>query len=174
MKKAIIIYGNIASGKSTICRQLAQALPDHRHVCLDDHRVKLWEQHPEMGAGHRDLQAQKSCLEDLHGPVIFETTGVTRFFRKAKEKLEKSGKNSIYIHLDCPSHICIRRYQARLASGHIQAPFAWGNYTIEQSIYYFHERQQELSPRVRINTSKVRAADAVRFLTEWIKRNEFS
>jgi len=167
---SIIIYGNIASGKSSVCRQLAELLPDHRHVCLDDHRIKCWEENPSLGAGQRDLVAQRNCLQDLHGKLIYETTGVTRFFRQAKKVLDAAGQRLIYIHLDCPPHLCIRRYQGRLSRGHIQAPFAWGNYSIEQSIYYFHEKQMELTPVIRINTSKVRPADAAHFISEWLRK----
>lgn len=166
--KSIIIFGNIASGKSSVSRHLAQLLPDHRHVCLDDHRVKLWNEQPELGAGQRDLLAQKSCLEDLQGQVIYETTAVTRFFKQAQAKLKDQDLR--FIHLDCRPSTCISRYRERLMRGHIQAPFAWGNYSIEQSIYYFHEKQLALQPHVRINTTKVRPEDAARAIAEWFEK----
>src|SRR5690606_6404039 len=117
-----------------------------------------------------DLIAQERCLADLHGNVIYETTAVTRLFKRAKEKLDTQGQDLVYIHLDCRPSTCIRRYTDRLASMHIQAPLACGNCSIEQSIYYFHERQLEIAPNIRINTTKVRPADAARFIAEFISK----
>lgn len=128
----------------------------------------MYQEHPDLGLGQRDILAQKSCLEELEGPVIYETTAVTRFFKLAKAKLEAEKQELAYVHLDCRPSTCISRYAVRVAGGHIQAPFAWGNYSISESIYYFHERQHQLQADLRINTTKVRAADAARFVAEWI------
>lgn len=166
MQKSIVIYGNIASGKSTIAKAVAAELR-HRYVCLDDTRMELWREQPDLGAGQRDLIAQDRCLERLHGPVVFENTVVTRFYKKAREKL--ADQDLVFIHLYCPVSTCLRRYNARLASGKIQAPFAWGNYTIEQSMYYFDEKQKAVPAALRINTAKVRPIDSVRLILEYIR-----
>jgi predicted kinase len=167
--KSIIIYGNIASGKSTIARYLANKLEGYRYVCLDDTRKELWMEQPDLGAGQRDLIAQDRCLKELHGRVVFESTAVTRFFKRAKQKL--ADQELVYIHLYCPVATCLRRYNARLASGKIQAPFAWGNYSIEQSMHYFDARQKQVPAALRIHTGKVRPDDAVRVALDYLNIN---
>jgi adenylate kinase family enzyme len=165
---SLLIYGNIASGKSTIARSLADQLNGYRYVCLDDTRKELWIEQPDLGAGQRDLIAQDRCLEKLHGRVVFENTAVTRFFKRAKEKLRD--QELVYIYLYCPVATCLRRYNARLAGGKIQAPFAWGKYSIEQSMYYFDARQKSIPAAMRIHTGKVRPEDAVRFILEYLNQ----
>ena len=168
MNHALIIYGNIASGKSTVCKYLAELLPDYNHVCLDDDRLKLWEEQPHLGAGQRDMKAQERCLTRLEGNLIYETTAVTRFYERSARKLKSQGYEFHFVHLFCPVSKCLERYNQRVQSGKIQAPFAWGKYTIEESMYYFAGMQEELPANFRINTTRVRPLDTARVLSDWV------
>ncbi|WP_460444383.1 AAA family ATPase, partial [Amycolatopsis magusensis] len=146
MKQAIIIYGNIASGKTTLSKLLKASLgEEYKTVNLDECRVKVFGQDLGIGPIQQDLKAQELCLLEMEGKnLIYETTAVTRFFDKARKHLRAQGYKLFFVWLECKPSECYDRYSERKASGHFQAPFAYGKdkTDIRECISYFNYEQK--------------------------------
>jgi predicted ABC-type ATPase len=157
MKQVIVIFGNIASGKSTVSQLLAKALPTHKLINLDAFRVEVFRAKQGNGPIHADQIAQDLCLNEMKRtsrPIIYETTAVTRFSDRAFAYLRSRGYQLVFVHLRCSPETCLSRYQARKLEGHVQAPFAYGGKKsdIWQSIGYFHDEQARIRPNVHFDT----------------------
>lgn len=117
MKLCIVVFGNIASGKTTFAQSLGL-----RHICLDKHREKLRGQAlAPMAAEHL---AEKNCLAELLPPrqiFVYETTGGSRFFQKAKAALEAQGCHFFFVKIECSTIGCVRRFNARKSA--VPLPF---------------------------------------------------
>lgn len=83
--QAIVIIGNIASGKTTLAKKLVEQLPDFTYVCLDDIRVGIADTNPDINPVSRDRQAEAQAMKmmDQHRYVIFESTGANLFYHRA-------------------------------------------------------------------------------------------
>lgn len=145
MKQAIIIIGNMASGKSTLARLLADRL-DYWHVCLDHFREKCSTAF-HLTPIQRETLAQTQCLAALKQPgdVIFESTGVSSFYRKALDMLDREGVNLQLIRIDCPEKICIERYYARKNNALARPPVRGHKaMTPEETIHLIEKKLREM------------------------------
>ncbi|PXX96912.1 hypothetical protein DF185_19930 [Marinifilum breve] len=157
MKHCILVIGNVAAGKSTLSKVLAERL-NCVVVCLDDSRVEVVEQGLGNGRGHADRLAQELCLRKLTAEdlVIFESTGVTRFYSKAIKELVRQDYKITKVMLMCDQETCWDRYKKRKASGHFQAPFAYAKgKNIKEGIRYFHWEQKKLETDLKYDSTKL-------------------
>jgi predicted kinase len=128
MKNLIIIFGNIASGKSTFCEALKIVVQgDYKHICLDEYRLK-YANTPNMFPIERERAAEKDCLNALLNTqnVIWETTFITRFAKNAYAQIKQQGDvDQTLIRIKCPAHICLQRFYLRQYNGHnaVKPPF---------------------------------------------------
>ena len=128
MKRCIVVYGNMASGKSTFCQVLAEkGLKTYTHICLDDFRLQVAHEHPKKPKVESEELAQSLCLTALESTenVIFETTACSRFWEQVYVELFLQRIPTFFIHIDCPLHVCLQRFYYREAQGHysIRPPY---------------------------------------------------
>ena len=124
MKKLIIIFGNMGSGKSTLCAALAAVLPDFTSLGMDDYRRSVRDEHPDRNAFWIEREAEKQCAEALseNADMIWETTGASRFFLREWRRL-RTHREVVMIRLECALDTCRNRVYARGENG-IRLPFA--------------------------------------------------
>lgn len=127
----IIIFGNIASGKSTVSKAMETELcKSHIHYGIDIFRPHFYKELP-----HQPLLAERNSKEKLlfhvgsalHSQVsvIFETVTASLLYEKVRYELIKSGRPIRRYLIDTPIEECYRRHQQRMANGHqvIAPPF---------------------------------------------------
>lgn len=140
--QAIIIIGNIASGKTTLAEAIARELPDFAIVCLDDIRADLMDNYPDMNSVVRERNAEAIALKsiDQNRQVIFESTGTSQFYHRAMNRIrEKFQTFTIKLHAD--PKICIKRFEERKKNGKHQIPPGWHkvNTQIDSQIFQIND-----------------------------------
>ncbi len=136
MKKALIVIGNVASGKTTFAKKFVKENPEYKLFSLDIYRNKVAAKTDRVSIiGNK--QAEKLCLQEMlnHKNVVFETTASNKFYTLATEELKKYNYEITNHIIKCPVNTCIMRYYTRNRSGHFQA-FAFREYKIEDTIKY--------------------------------------
>lgn len=116
----LAVYGNIASGKSTLCRLINRFLPDYKAINIDEYRIELSNAHPNKSFEWID-EMSKGILTNqikINNLTIYESTGVTPFFYKTIASIEQSTR-IVYIYIKCDPNECFRRHEQREALGHI-------------------------------------------------------
>lgn len=85
--QAIVIIGNIASGKTTLAKKLIEQLPDFAYICLDQLRISVTESLPSLDINPvtRDRTAERIAMGmiDQKRYIIFESTGASQFYHRA-------------------------------------------------------------------------------------------
>lgn len=160
---ALVIYGNIGAGKSSICDLLSERL-NTIPVSLDQSRREIFTFHETENKMKLEQLSIQLTLDRLEGsPIIFETTAVTKFASRAINLLGAKGYKMTMIHLYCPPDICFARYQNRKRNGHFKAPFAWqksGN-SILNCIEHFDKKQREIYADMTFHSHKRQTTDIV-------------
>jgi len=115
----VVVYGNIASGKSSFAKELVKLLPGFKYVCMDQVRIDCYLNGPQLRSIEFERKCEKLCenMLKLNNHIVYETTGVSQF---AKSMLVELSRNFLifYIFLDCPADLCLRRYQSRKQGGY--------------------------------------------------------
>jgi len=111
-RTCIIIYGNMASGKSTLIEKISKILPQFQVVCIDNNRKALFGK--EAGGLARELKAEEETVKQLlHGEyVIYETTGASRLFRSVLPQIEKRYR-TFFVHIKASQLECLYRHRHR-------------------------------------------------------------
>ncbi|MDR3596502.1 hypothetical protein [Clostridium sp.] len=106
----ILLFGNIASGKTTLLQKLKEDIswPD---ISIDDYRRKYGN-----GSYKNELTAKKHFLEDIeiNKNQFIECLGVGRFSKKLFSFICKSDEEIICIKLVTPKDICRSRLKTRI------------------------------------------------------------
>lgn len=168
---AIIVTGNIASGKSTLCKGLHAALPDHRYLCVDRMRVELAAE----GIFGLDAEhiAAKRLLDALReaGPLIYESSGATQLYRRASSWLRGHRRGSVLrLRTTCGHALAMRRFHERKAKGHRQMAPAFKNaLPIHECWYRFEDMLREPVDLV-LDTGKLNAEQTLAAALEAVRR----
>lgn len=126
MKTAIIITGNVASGKSTLARRWVEVHPDYQHLCMDDIRMKIAERNGFPAFTYQMENEAKQVLTDmlqLHQNIVFETTGFGKFNEKMISLIENSFDHvhRFFLNLDL-REIQLRLLDRNRISGYVPHP----------------------------------------------------
>jgi uridine kinase len=113
----IIVFGNIASGKTTFCKQLEKVLPHFKYVSLDEFRKEVYKNLTGLDKHNKEAIAKKMVLEVLRSKkqVIFETVGIGSFYEECY-KLIVSKMNVISVYIAADAQTCKNRYKDREAT----------------------------------------------------------
>lgn len=80
-KICLVVYGNIASGKSTFSKNILEILRDYNYVCQDKIRLEWYNKYPEINGITRERKCEEDCLKQILKSrlLVYETTGATLF-----------------------------------------------------------------------------------------------
>jgi predicted ABC-type ATPase len=154
-KFAFIIYGNIASGKTSVAKLLAQSLPQLKHLCADDIRV----QSSLDGKILSENEVYSLMVEHIsqHTQVIFESTGAGNFFKHYLRQFTATGFKVIKVYLKCSPLVCYNRYQNRIDTSAAMVPMAHPS-NIKTSIEHINNKISGLTCDIVFNTELYNAA----------------
>lgn len=140
----IIIFGNIASGKSTLVNQLKIDIKfkNYKFVCLDDIRESLLcknNNYNEVLLHHDSLkECEKQLLSNTN--IVYETTATSMFYKQIKHILDAT-YNTFYVFLNCEPYICESRFTKRPYQS--RPPFT-KNITIKSAIMDLNLKQRRM------------------------------
>lgn len=160
MKKAIVVFGNIASGKSTFCEYLLRLLKDDQYkwFSIDHYRAAVTGR-PNMHDFVRELEAKKMYMADLDRceKAIIETTACSKLWDDTHFKLKSYRVDTIFVRIECPLGLCYERYIARsyerMRKGipEYKPPYP-KNVTPVQSIEYIHWHRRPIEPDIVLDS----------------------
>jgi predicted kinase len=156
--QAIIIIGNIASGKTTLARRIQSHLPDFQYICLDDIRLEQVEANPDINSVVMERESQKKAFEkiDQNRFIVYESTGASQFYHKALNRIKDQYQCFTIKILSNPKQ-CIKRFHQRKEDGKIQIKPGWFkvNASIDSQIFRIHDLLVERDSDFSITTDKL-------------------
>lgn len=162
-KICIIVYGNIASGKSTFSKNLLEKIPGYNYVCLDQIRLAFYKTFPEMNAIARERKCEEECLKQILESrlLIYETTAATLFFNRIKMRLKAHFK-AIYVYINCPTYECANRFDFRKRNGYkaIAPPFK-SKMTIRECISDIHAKHYNVKTDLELNSLQLSPVEMI-------------
>lgn len=166
-KRCLVIVGNVASGKSSVCGGLVARFEHYRHLSLDTFR------HVAMGSGQvREQAAHALGLQFIHNDnpfLLFETTGTGRFFDKAMRKLMIEGYHIALIQLQCDPMVCLQRFYSRSYSGYQLPPYPY-TFKPETAVLHIAAAHRELYFAMCIDTEKVRFEGIIETISDFLTK----
>ncbi len=150
----IIVYGNIASGKSTFSKNLISILKDYTYVCLDRIRVDMKNTYTDMNPLIREIQCEQECIDMIfkNKLVLYETTAATTFFKNLILRI-KSEFKTYFIFISCSIATCQKRYEIRKRIGHVQIlPPYKKTLPINELLYRFEVKMYNVSKDLTLNS----------------------
>ena len=162
-KVCIIVFGNIASGKSSFARALAEKINGFKYVCFDQLRIDIYlENHLKSGI-EREEMAKKRCRNLLlnNNLVIFETIAVSDYYNKILPELKHRFK-LIFVKIECQAFICKRRYYNRNMDGYFSiAPPFNSKLSVDEFIDKTEREQEKLQYDIVFNSEILNTTEMI-------------
>lgn len=171
----IVVYGNIASGKSTLSRALLHALPGWTYACMDQLRLEANATDPEMDRFALDRLCEDKLMALLKKdvPIIYESSGATQIFRRAMQYIDGRRGASVRIRTMCAHNTAMYRFRVRKAGGHRQLmPAVRKPMPIDECWYRFEDLIR-VPPTLLIDTDRTDPSDALRLALQHIRQRIF-
>lgn len=151
----IVVYGNIASGKSTFCKELMNELPGYEYINLD--QIRLETRAVEgMSAEWYEDEAKRRCAERLMNDrlTLYETSGASVFFNDVIDAVS-SRAVIVWVYIKCNKDECIKRMYNRRASGYreVTIPFD-SRLTSERLIELFDSHHKKMISHIILESDK--------------------
>lgn len=116
-KACIIVYGNIASGKSTLCQHLLQhqAFARYQYLCLDEIKLETFQKNQQLNPFQLNENAKNVFFEKLQTMpfVVYETLGIGKLYEQAIKHLKSEGYSLLFVYKSCAPQQCLTYYQQR-------------------------------------------------------------
>ena len=162
MKTCIVVFGNIASGKSTFSRQLLEHFPDYRHICIDNFRLEAATR-TNLLPIQREKLAKKLCLEAINqaDSIILETTAASQFWETMWFALRQVGFKIMSVKIDCPVNICVQRFNNRKFEGHKSVVPPFKTKSIVQMMYDIEYKRKLVKADIVIHSATASPEDMV-------------
>ena len=174
MKHVIIIYGNIAAGKSTVAKALSKHLKDYRICNLDEYRIYVEDHLRFNNLIDRDHKAEYLCRKAMieSDKIIYETTAVTKYFELMKRELKARGYKLSYVYLNISIEESLDRYfKRRYEQNYKEAEFAFsGKYSLLDGIKRFDKKQRVIKKDLVFQSSD----NTDRIISEILQSHIFS
>ena len=154
-KICLVVYGNISSGKSEFVKKIRTLLPGYKNISLDEIRIDWFFKHPDMNGIARERKCEEECLKSLHASrlIIYETTAATLFYDRTISRINSNFK-TVHIYINCPSHICQRRYEMREKNGHFAIPLPYKKtMTLIESMNKMASAHSSITPDLQLDSS---------------------
>lgn len=154
-KQAIVIIGNIASGKSTLAQELLLLLPHYSFVSTDDIRRSSGDERlPECEVLDLTIKVISKCES-----VIFECTGVGKNYQIIKSFLKSKFKVRVIL-VECPPDVCLKRFYERKQNGY-KAFEMTKTADIKTNIYENHIKLQSATKHHGYDSNKITTKEVV-------------
>ena len=144
----IFIVGNMASGKSSISKELTKKLKGFKHLELDEFRKKHNPNRTLAG----DNKAQMELVEAIKNNknVIVESTGTGRWYDQYFRH-DKHNKIQVVL-LDSTLTLCRERQKKRLSEGYEMPPIpsSW-SLTFESSLKWMQDKLKYIKKDLKIS-----------------------
>lgn len=116
-KRCIVVYGNVASGKTTLCQYLLQnpLLAEFKHLCLDDIKIEQFKQNQSFNLLAFNELCKNMFFEKLKTMplVIYESLGIGTHYEHTIKYLKANGYELFFMHKTCAPEQCLQYYQQR-------------------------------------------------------------
>lgn len=111
-KICIVVFGNIASGKSTLSKKIIELLPQFSFACIDNNRRNLFGK--IENSIERERKAEEELIKQIFSRqyVVYETTGTSRLFKSIQFRIRSHFK-TIFIFVNCSVSECVYRFNYR-------------------------------------------------------------
>jgi hypothetical protein len=123
MKVLLCVIGNLAVGKSSLCRQLLADLPNFSYFGIDDyrHRYNL------DGSAEGEALAQARLYEDVLASkrAILEMSGTSQAYRTLKWDAAQAGFRVWVFKLSCEPERLLDRLARRAEAGYRLPPMPY-------------------------------------------------
>jgi hypothetical protein len=109
-KIAIVVFGNLATGKSSVCTELQKLMPEYSFVSADDYRKEYLDSY-----GYLEEQKGKTQLEEAllsAENLIWETTLTGAFSQRVIKKLGATHK-IVKCKIEAAPLLCFNRFCSR-------------------------------------------------------------
>ena len=169
-KQCLIIVGNIAAGKTAVCRAWLSKSLHYSFVCLDDYRDIAHVFTPPVSAWGNEQMAQKLALNPISDEepfLLFETTGTGRFFDRALRQLIVKGYQIRMVHLQCDPDECLKRFHRRSYKGYILPPYPY-KFKPHDTIRHISAAHRQLRFDHIFNTQTSTAEEIVESLSQLV------
>jgi deoxyadenosine/deoxycytidine kinase len=157
-KICIIVFGNIASGKSSFARTLAQELEGFEYICFDQVRIDIYLENYLKGSIEREEMAKKRCRNLLlnNKLIVFETLAISDYYNRMLPELKQNFNKLIFVKVDCSAFTCKRRYFKRNMDGYfcIAPPFNH-KLSIDEYIDQTEREQKKLIYDIVLNSENL-------------------
>ncbi|WP_027001678.1 hypothetical protein [Hugenholtzia roseola] len=123
MKVLLCIIGNLATGKSSLCRQLVADLPQFSYFSIDAYR----HQYNLDGSVEGEALAQTRLYQDVLASqkAILEMSGVSQAYRTLKWDAAQAGFRVWVFKLTCEQDTLLDRLQQRAEAGYLLPPMPY-------------------------------------------------
>jgi len=122
-RPTIIVHGNIATGKSTLCESLCRCNPDLLLVSMDRVRAQQHLFGAHANAMARDRASEWILLElaDTPSALLYETSAATDLYRRMRRVIVGRRRGPVaMIRTTCSKRTALERAEQRRTSGHMQ------------------------------------------------------
>lgn len=193
MSFVILVTGNIASGKSTLCEKLAKRLglplygidQERRHANKEFPRMTDHFNDRRHFQNYRNAVARNKFHDKLSSfyEGIFEASGFSKGF---SHNLSRNVAPLLHLHLTCPKNILLKRIKAKIKEGYRwpETPDWWSEGTesvfesLEISVQYMNNqplpKAQDSLEEYRFHTLDAHKLDAKKLYDTAIRLiNEF-
>lgn len=163
-KICIIVFGNIASGKSGFARALAQELDGFEYICFDQVRIDIYLENHLKRSIEREEMAKKKCRNFLlsNKLVVFETLAISDYYKKILPELKQNFNKLIFVKVDCSAFTCKRRYYKRNMDGYFSiAPPFNQKLSIEEYIDKTEREQKILESDIVLNSESMSTTEMI-------------
>lgn len=172
MKSCYVIYGNIASGKTTFSKSINELLPNFNFVCIDEIRVNLFKKYPEMNSISRERKAEEECLNKILNSefLIFETSAASLFYKRLAPRIKAHFK-TYFIYINCPNDECLQRFHYRKKTGYLQIATPYKNkMSVFECISNFSGAHYSMKKDLELNSAELSTNEMVDKFREFINR----
>ena len=149
----IIVFGNICSGKTTVCNTLLEQLTDFTYISPDAIRL----QHNLDGATISESKLSEIIISQISNnkKIILECTGSGSFYKHYLRIIATKQMLTYKVFLSCNSMICYQRYQNR-ANANASMIALDNNYNIKFSIQNIEAKISGLNFDLKIKTENTK------------------
>jgi len=160
MSDVILVYGNIAAGKSTFCKLLLPKLQGFTYLCIDDVRQSIYEKNPKLNDWERDKLAEKKVYDTLKkgSKIIFETTAANQLYIRLRNEVFAS-KKVFYLHIECSVNECYKRHFARKVNR--IKPVQANSANIKNVMLAIDAKNQVLKKNLMLNSQQLTEAQMI-------------